>query len=71
MNALKSEIISCFQAYPRLSQASTEPIARAIVKIVNKTADDKDMATALNEACEHVVIEIPYVMDGITCIAYT
>ncbi|KAM7536326.1 hypothetical protein Aperf_G00000086515 [Anoplocephala perfoliata] len=57
LGVLKSGIISCFQAYPHLSQASTEPTARAIVNIINRTAGDDDMAKVLDEAFYHVVLQ--------------
>ncbi|KAM3186136.1 hypothetical protein ACTXT7_004922 [Hymenolepis weldensis] len=59
VDSLKLGIISCFQAYPRLSQASTESIARALIKIIEKMAGDKDMLAILNEAYEYFYA-LPY-----------
>ncbi|VDO07831.1 unnamed protein product [Rodentolepis nana] len=55
--SLKLGIVSCFQAYPRLSQTSTESIARAIVKIIEKMEDDKDALVVLDEAFYHIVLQ--------------
>lgn len=71
VDSLKLGIISCFQAYPRLSQASTESIARMLIKIVEKMADDKDVLVILDEACEYSVTKIGYfIIKTLTCLNY-
>lgn len=52
LDSLKLGIIACFQAYPRLSQSSTESIAGVIAKSIDKLADEKDVFAVLEEACE-------------------